>query len=121
MRQMEQKKAPYVWPAWYTNQPQWQLIDYQTYVNEGFNANAVIYAAIMYKVRAITQAPLRAYTGTPEKPELLPPTNPLQALCMRPNRWQSWSEFQGLAMAFLNVAGNCYVYFDRRGEEVQGM
>lgn len=120
-RRIETKKTPFVWPAWFTSNPQWQLIDYQTYVQEGFTMNPVLYAAIMYKVRAITITPLRAYKGTPEEPDLLPAENPLQELCRRPNRFQSWSEFMGLADVCLNLAGNAYIFFERVGGEVVGM
>lgn len=115
------KKTPFIWPAWITNNPQWQLLDYQTYIQEGFTMNPILYAAIMYKVRAITITPLRAYKGTPEEPNLLPADSPLQELCRRPNRFQSWSEFMGLADACLNLAGNCYILFERKGDEVVGM
>ena len=117
----ETKKIPFIWPSWYNNQPQWQLINYEAYANEGFNANAVIYSAIMYKVRSITIAPLRAYGGTKEEPELLDADQPLQQLCSRPNRFQSWSEFQALATVYFNLSGNNYTVLERDGDEVVGM
>jgi len=49
------KKMPYVWPNFLTGQPQWSIIDFESYAQEGFNENAVIYSAIMYKVRALVQ------------------------------------------------------------------
>lgn len=114
-------RIPFIWPAWRNNQPQWQLIDYESYANEGFASNAVIYSAIMYKVRAITIAPLRAYTGTPEKPELLPLNNPLQQLCIRPNSFQSWPEFMGLSEVYFNLSGNSYTALIRQGGQVKSM
>jgi HK97 family phage portal protein len=118
---MQTKKVPFIWPTWYNGRPQWQLINYQSYAEEGFNANAVIYSAIMYKVRAITIAPLRAYTGTPDAPELLPLDHPLQQLCQRPNRFQSWSEFQALAEVYLNLSGNCFIVVERKNGQAVGM
>jgi HK97 family phage portal protein len=97
------------------------MVNYEAFANEGFNANAVVYSAIMYKVRSITIAPLRAYTGSPEEPELLPPDHPLQKLCLRPNRFQSWSEFQALATVYFNLSGNCYIVLDRDGDQVSAM
>lgn len=114
-------RVPFIWPAWRVNQPQWRLFDYETYVREGFEMNPILFAAIMYKVRAITITPLRAYSGTPEDPKLLPKTNPLQKLCRRPNAFQSWSEFMGLADACLNLAGNCYILFERKGNVTVAM
>jgi len=112
-RSGQTKKLPYIWPNFLTGQPQWSIIDFASYAQEGFNENAVVYSAIMYKVRALIAAPLRAYSGTPEEPELLPPEHLLAQLVARPNRWQSWSEFQGLAEVFLNLSGNCYIYLDK--------
>ena len=66
-----------MWPAWREGVPLWQIIDYQGYVNEGFNLNSLIYSAIMYKVRAMTAAPLRAWTGDVDTPTRLPADNPL--------------------------------------------
>lgn len=121
MQPLQTKKIPFIWPTWFNGQPQWQLINYEAYANEGFNANAIIYSAIMYKVRSITIAPLRAYTGTAEAPELLPPDHPLQSLCMRPNRFQSQSEFQAQATVYFNLSGNNYTFIDRRADEILGL
>ena len=115
-RSRQTKKLPYVWPNFLTGQPQWSIIDFGSYAQEGFNENAVVYSAIMYKVRALITAPLRAYSGTLEEPELLPPEHVLSQLVTRPNAWQSWSEFQGLAEVFLNLSGNCYIYLDKEEE-----
>lgn len=117
----ESKKFPFTWPAWFTNRPQWQLVDYKTYAEQGFNVNPILFAALMYKARALTVTPLRAYTGTPEEPELLPRDNPLQALCRRPNPFQSGPEFLALANVCFNLAGNCYIIFERKGDQVVGM
>jgi len=62
-------------------------VDVNNYIAEGFELNALIYSAIMYKHKAVSKAPLRAYHGTPEEPEPLPPEAPLARLCQRPNPW----------------------------------
>jgi len=108
----EAKAAPFLWSSWRMGQPQWQIVNYTAYAQEGFNENAVVYSAIMYKVRSITIAPLRAYGGTQDEPELLPADPPLQRLAARPNRYMSWSEFQGIAEVYLNLAGNVYIYVE---------
>lgn len=115
------KKIPFIWPNWYNGQPQWQLINYEAYASEGFAANAIIYSAIMYKTRAAGQAPLRAYIGDMEQPELLPPNHWLQSLCMRPNRFQSWSEFNSQAWVYWMISGNNYTVFERVGGRIEGM
>jgi HK97 family phage portal protein len=104
---------------WRRGKPQWHIIDYASYAQEGFRENAIIYAAIAYKARASRAAPLRAYGGTMEEPELLDASHPLQQLVARPNTYQSWSEFQELNEVYLNISGNSYVLVERkRGEDV---
>ncbi len=107
------KAAPYVWPSWKQDQPEWHLDDFASYVGEGFNLNSLIYSAIMFKVRSISQAPLRAYVGELDQREPLPADDDLAKLVSRPNANQSWSQFQGLNTAYLNIAGNCYIVMDR--------
>lgn len=114
-------RIPFIWPAWRVNNPQWLLTDYEAYANEGFASNSVIYSAIMYKVRAGIIAPLRAYKGTTEAPELLPPDNPLQALCIRPNHFQSWPEFMALNIVYFNLSGNSYAALAREKGRVKAM
>jgi HK97 family phage portal protein len=111
----EQKAAPFMWPDWRLGVPQWQLIDYRGYIDEGFNLNTLIYSCIMYKVRAMTAAPLRGYTGDRENPEPLDANHPLVQLLDRPNPSSSWAEFHGASIVYLNIAGNCYVLLDRTG------
>lgn len=114
-------RVPFIWPAWRNNQPQWQLINYEAYANEGFSANSIIYSAIMYKARAGIIAPLRAYKGETDKPELLPVTHWLQKLCLRPNPHQSWAEFMALNIVYFNLSGNSYTALIRQGGQVTKM
>ncbi len=103
-----------MWPTWRQGQPEWHLVDLGAYIEEGFNLNALIYSAISYKARAGSTAPLRAYRGEMEHPELLKPSHPLAQIVQRPNPNQSWEEFQSLNVASLNLAGNAFIYMDRK-------
>lgn len=103
-----------LWPRFYDDQPmRWMAQDLDSYASEGFEANSLIYSAVMYKVRAQQSAPLRAYTGSLERPEALPAEHPLAGLLARPNDFQSWTEFHGLQTVFLNLTGNAYTYLER--------
>lgn len=106
------------WPTLGDVQPEWHLVDYSTYVEEGVNINAIIYAAIRYKWQAISSAPLRAYGGDVDHPEPLDAAHPLSKLVERPNPWQDWRTLQGQADAYLNVSGNAFFWLKRpkRGE-----
>lgn len=113
----ETKQAPFIWPSFREGAPQWNIVDVNAYIEEGFELNALIYSAIMYKVRAMSTAPLRAYSGSIDKPDPLPPDAPLSLLVSRPNAHQSFTEFHGQNVVYLNVAGNCFVYMDRPGKD----
>lgn len=115
---------PFMWPTWFEGEPQWHLEDFSAYCRDGFQRNAIIYSALMYKYRAITSAPLTAYTGTREEPERLPEDHPLQRLCRRPNGYQSGAAFSGLSMVYLNLAGNSYVVpfpLGAKGEAIEAL
>jgi HK97 family phage portal protein len=115
----ERKAAPFIWPNWRDERPQWQLVDFGAYCEEGFNLNTVVYSAVMYKARSLMQVSLRAYTGNRDNPDPLPESDPLSRLVARPNLHQSWAEFQVQCAVYLNIAGNCYIYVDRKpGKEI---
>ena len=101
--------TPFVWTSSQENNPQWQMHGlFKNFVEQGFNRNALIYAAIMYKARSKTTAPLTAYIGDPRKPERLPPEHPLSKLVARPNPHQSWAEFEMLNEIYFNF-GNSFI------------
>ncbi len=101
------QSSPFMWPAWREDNPQWQLTDFATFVEEGFNRNSIIYSAIMYKARSKMSAPLRAFTGDPRTPDPAPPDHPLSKLVSRPNPHQSWPEFSMLMEIYFNL-GNAF-------------
>lgn len=111
---IERKQAPFYWPSWRSGSPQWSIVNAEAYVQEGFEQNAIIYSAIMYKARAACVAPLRAYGGNRDDKIALPDTAPLAALCRQPNEFMAWSEFQMLNTVFLNLIGNSFVYVDNK-------
>jgi HK97 family phage portal protein len=107
------KSSPLAWPSWRAGQPQWQIYDFTSYVNEGFNLNSLIYSAIMFKVRSLSQSPLRAYTGDVDNPVPAKATHPLAQLVARPNKFQSWMALQNANTCYLNIAGNVFIALDR--------
>jgi len=112
------KASPIRFAEWRLNQPLWQITDLDAYINEGFNSNALIYSAVMYKAKALSSVPLRAYTGERDAPEVVPDNHPLAQLLTRPNPSQSWREFQMLQTVYLNLSGNAFAYFDRQGDTI---
>lgn len=111
----ELKKAPFLWPSYTNGVVTWGLGNFLSYINDGFNLNPLIYSAIMYKVRAAAQVRLRAYSGDPDSPEILPYSHPLSRLLQRPNPYQSFAETHGLITTYLSLSGNAYLFIDREG------
>lgn len=107
------KAMPMMWPEWVDGNPQWRLVDVRGYIEEGFNQNSLIYSAIMWKAKNMTQAPIRAYQGDHENPELLPVKHPLSQLVARPNEYQTQRQFMTLNEVFLNLTGNAFILMDR--------
>lgn len=108
-------------PSWRQIEPQWHLTDFTAYVYEGFSLNSLVYSAIMYKVRAVIPAPLRAYTGDPDYPQVLQQGNPLSELVARPNEHQSWTEFQSQNIVYLNLDGNVFIVKDRKNRAMHSL
>ena len=115
----EAKTMPFAWTMLKAGKPEWHLVDLETFIDEGYSMNTLVYSAIMYKVRAIMTAPLRAYSGSPEDSKLLPRSHALSKRLARPNKYQSWVEFQSRNIVFLNVAGNVFIYVDPFTGEMQ--
>jgi HK97 family phage portal protein len=99
------QKYSLIWPKWRLGEPDWHIVDLQSYIDEGFNLNTLIYSAIMYKWRSVTAAPLRAYGGDPDHPELLEADHPLAKLVDRPNPAMSGVQLMGLCTIYQNLAG----------------
>jgi len=115
------KSLPWPWPNWRQERPQWHLVNLQTYVDEGFSLNSLVYSAIMYKVRAVIPAPLKAFTGDPNYPQSLDSHHPLARIVARPNEHQSWTEFHSQNVVYLNVSGNVYIYKARKTREMYSL
>ena len=96
-----------LWPTWREGTAQWIITDMQALVDEGFEGNAILYAALMYKARAFSSVPLLAYD---DDGELLPDDAPLSMLLSRPNPHFTWVELSALLSVYYNLFGECYVY-----------
>ena len=86
---------------------------YEAYANQGFRGNSLVYSAIMFKARAVTQAPLNAHVNDDANPERLPSDHPMQMLMMQPNPYMPGSDLQIIRTILYNLAGNSYIYVER--------
>ena len=89
------------------------MSNFESFVVDGYERNAVIFAAIAYKMRAISAAPLRAYRGTRDNPIPVSEGSRLAKLIAHPNEHQTWVEFQQLNTVYKNLSGNVYVWMVR--------
>jgi len=105
------KKKFVLWPTWTEGVASWTLTSVDALVTEGFELNSIIYAAVMYKARAFSSVPLLAYDPDGE---LLPPTDPLSRLIIRPHPHASFRELSKNLSVFYNLFGEAYVYAVRR-------
>jgi len=113
-RPPDQKQRPILgWPRYDSGEWNWTITSYDNYVQEGYEKNAIIYSAIAYKQRAISQAPLRPYEGNFQQYEMVDLNHPSWVWCLRPNESQSMVEFMQQAICYFNLSGNCYIYIDR--------
>lgn len=108
------KKSLQLFPKYLAENANWIITGNESYISEGFLLNAIIYGAIMYKVRAAQAALMTAFTGSLQQKEPLPAAHPLARLLERPNHWQSFIELDSESRVFFNLFGNAYIYFKRR-------
>ena len=107
------KGSPYDFLFRALNTLQAREFNYLTYVEEAFFKNPTVHSAIMFKVRAITQAPLLAHINDDDNPEKLPSSHPLQQVMMYPNPEMSGFDLQAIRVMMYNIIGNSYVYIAR--------
>lgn len=102
------------------NNPQYSQENVDSYYHEGYQENSLIYSAITYKAKSITQAKLKVYKYTDKQGnyDLLEFGNDLQKLLDKPNRYQSAGEFHTLQNVFFNLTGNAFTYLERKGKNV---
>ena len=86
---------------------------FEVLVNSGFKVNPTCYAGIMYKVRAITQAELRAHMNDDKNPQRLPVDHPMQKLMRRPNPHMTGADLQIYRTMMYNICGNSYIWIER--------
>lgn len=116
----ESKKTPFSTLINLGNTPQYSLTDYDNIYREGYATNSLIYSAVIYKAKSITQAKLTAYHYTDKLGnfEKLEWGNDLQRLLDQPNPYQSGDEFHSLQNIFFNLTGNAFTYFERKGKNI---
>lgn len=104
--------------------PRWWLFarrDYdwniQTAIEEGYQASAVVYAAVEKRAKLLASVPWVAERRTREGEWEPDENSPLQRLIDRPNPEQSMYELVYMISQSLDLAGNAYLSEVRRGNQ----
>lgn len=118
-----EKKTPYSTLINLGGTPQYSLQNFEDFYKEGFEENSLIYSAIMYKAKSITQAKLTAYQYTDKKGNFqkLEWGNDLQRLLDNPNPYQSGDAFHSLQNVFFNLTGNAFTFIERSRKDVKSL
>ena len=109
------------------SQPTWNLFPQSqrewstaTAIDEGYNASAIVYAAVEKRAKLIASVPW--YAGIKNADgvvERLPDTHPLNMLISRPNPDQSWYELMYCASQMLDLSGSAFMPEVKGGARVQ--
>ena len=102
------KSAPYAMATWHQGSPQFDLINYATYVTDGYQKNTLVYACIREIAQSAAEPGWLAYRG-----EDLAPDHALQALLNTPNPYFSSFELWELALIYMNLDGNAFILKER--------
>jgi HK97 family phage portal protein len=88
---------------------------YESFAREGYSKNSVVYACIREIAEASAGVPWTLHHRLPNGDKKEIGEHPLLRLVGRPNPLQGQFEFIETAMAYLYLAGNCYLEFTGPG------
>ena len=99
------------------SQPSWNLFPQQqrewstaTAIDEGYNASAIVYAAVEKRAKLIAGVPwYAAIKDADGNTERLPINHPLNQLIYNPNLDQSWYELMYSASQMLDLSGSAFM------------
>ena len=99
------------------SQPSWNLFPQQqrewstaTAIDEGYNASAIVYAAVEKRAKLIAGVPwYAAIKDADGNTERLPISHPLNQLIYSPNLDQSWYELMYSASQMLDLSGSAFM------------
>lgn len=101
------KEYPFTFPTWRQGDPIFPLVNFDTFVADGYNRNELVYACISLVASNAATAPLKAWKL--EDNNRVPVDLPLIELLSKPNPRQSRYEFFEMIDTFLNLEGNSFV------------
>ncbi len=100
------KEYPFTFPTWMQGDQVFPLVNFDTFVADGYNRNELVYACISLAASNAATAPLKAWKL--EDNNRVPVDLPLIELLNKPNPRQSRYEFFEMIDTFLNLEGNAF-------------
>ena len=91
-----------------------RLVDYETYCEEGYKRNAVVYASVREIARTAPSARLQVHRRLTRGQTEIFEDSPLQAILDMPNPRQSHYDFVEMLLTYLNLDGNAFILRERR-------
>jgi HK97 family phage portal protein len=104
------------WSLYARTQERW---DVETAIIDGYNASAVVYAAVEKRAKLVAAVPWQAKRRLADGTYEHVPNSPLQALIDRPNPDQSWYELIYEAEQSICLAGNAFISEIKAGSRNQ--
>jgi HK97 family phage portal protein len=98
-----------------------RLVDFNTYCEEGYKRNAVVYSAVREIARTAPSARLQVHKRLGQGQTEIQEDNPIQDLLDFPNPWQSHYDFLETLITYLNLDGNAYIIREREGVNTKAM
>ena len=90
-----------------------RLVDFNTYCEEGYKRNAVVYSAVREIARTAPSARLQVHKRLGQGQTEIQEADPIQGLLDFPNPGQSHYDFLETLITYLNLDGNAYIIRER--------
>ena len=98
-----------------------RLVNYDTYCEEGYKRNAVVFSAVREIARTAPSARIQVKKRLSRGQTEIHEEHPLQAVLNMPNPQQSHYDFVELLLTYLNLDGNAFILRDREGKRTKAL
>lgn len=102
------KQMPFALPMWGRGTEIPALVNYNTYVNEGYKLNSIVYSCIR-KISSTAPAAALTIERTVDGQREVSPNHPLLATFQNPNPHISEFSFKELCHTYMNLIGEVYI------------
>lgn len=110
MSEASRKVNRALWRFMGNNMPVWKDFNSQTYVEQGYNANYLLYSIIQWKAQKAAMIDYTICEVGPGGKKKYIENHPALDLIYNPNQWQSKQQFFEQVYGFKMLDGNSYIY-----------